>query len=246
MDIIRLLIKAGACTEYLDNRGWSILFYLWERFPCESARLIKTQTMIDMLSSSQSIANFDFNARDHLGNSALARAKALQTAADGSDDVDILLQYGADPSALDVPFQFQPFSKASHVGTGSMTSDHIKLHSNSNMDLNQRDCSGWTLLHIAAMNGDEKLMVSLLKKGADPNELTYPAPANVYGIAVQLREKRLSSEQIARAMGEDTYKKFLGALRDAGVECHVDDNNDEDDDDDSDDHEERDIYYDCP
>ena len=184
--------------------------------------------MIDMLSSSQSISNFDFNARDHLGNSALARAKALQT--EGSD-IDILLHYGADPSALTVPFQFQPFSKASHVGTGSMTSDHIKLHNN-NMDLNLRDCSGWTLLHIAAMNGDEKLMVSLLKKGADPHELTLPAPANVYGIAEQLREKTLSSEQIAKAMGEETYRKYLNALKGAGVDCRVDD-------------EERDVYYDA-
>jgi hypothetical protein len=110
---MQCLLAAGACTEYLDARGWPVLFYMWERLKSPTSHVVSIETLVGILSASQSLSNFDFDARDEIGNSTLGRAKALGH----PSDVDVLLKYGANPDGLLVPFKFTSFKMQPALAT---------------------------------------------------------------------------------------------------------------------------------
>ncbi|KAK2756411.1 hypothetical protein FQN54_005303 [Arachnomyces sp. PD_36] len=218
VNVIQCLLTAGACTEYLDARGWPVLFYMWERLKSPTSHIVSTETLVGILSARQSLSNFDFDARDEIGNSTLGRAKALG----GPSDVDILLRYGAHPSGLHVPFKFTSFKNATCPGNGSFMSEVADQESELN-NVKIRDVSGWTLLQIAAQSGDEALIKRLLDAGADPHELCKPAGDDVFDIPDELKNKALSATEIAEESGVEQRDRYLRALRSSRLDVVVDD-----------------------
>jgi ankyrin repeat protein len=85
-----------------------------------------------------------------------------------------------------------------------------------------RDSSGWTLLQIAAQNGDEALIRRLLDAGADPHEFCNPAGADVFAIPDKLKNKALSATEIAKASRPEQQSEYLRALQSSKLDVVVD------------------------
>ena len=77
--------------------------------------------------------------------------------------------------------------------------------------LTLKDSRGWTLLHLAAASGSDKMITFLVEIGAEPTTLSYPASVLV---PEEMEYKELTPRTIAEYYGHGQL--YDDALRTAG------------------------------
>lgn len=108
-----------------------------------------------------------------------------------------LFVLGCGPSAPSTPL---------HAAVRDANYPAVRRHIAAHTDLNAKDKSGWTALHLAAMAGDLPMVQLLASAGADPTRtgLQGKTPMDVarekgQTSVVQFLEKRLQEEAATRA-----------------------------------------------
>ena len=203
LDIARLLLSKGAWAGHTDARGWTAAFYLW------SGRNVQMPSQTCFLKFLNTDGQCDLGASGCHKWTALHRAAALGT----TEDVEVLIQYGAEPGICIEKIEWSPLYY-SILYTNEQTLRGL-INSSPHLDINSSDARGWTPLHVAAAIGVTNILASLLEFGADPYRLTKPT---LYNVPEALKEKILTPLDIAKEFGQEQYDVCLKALQAAGFE----------------------------
>lgn len=155
----------------------------------------------------------DLEALDTKDWSVVDRAAAFGTAR----DIQRLIELGASPFAASLPLQWNPLHHAVHFGNWSTFEYLLPLYGDT--AIRMTDERGWTLLHIAAYNGQEEMCRLLLNKGFDPQVRSRKFSSHM---GEALFDRALIALEVAKERGSETYHSFCRALLDAGCLAEMD------------------------
>lgn len=201
LDIARLLLSKGAWADHTDARGWTAAFYLW------SGRNVQMPSQTCFLKFLNMNGQCDLGAYGCHNWTALHRAAALGTA----EDVEVLIQYGAEPGICIEKIEWSPLYYS--ILYRNEQTLRALINSSRGIDINFSDARGWTPLHVAAMYGVTNILASLLEFGADPYRLTKPTSLHV---PEALQGKILTPLDVAKESGQKQCDVCLKALHAAG------------------------------
>ena len=203
LEIVRLLIQNDADLEHVSVLGWNPLFYCWPRMKPNNA---DNTELINLLAEHSIL---DVEMVDTMGWTALDRAAAFGTA----DEVQTLLKLGACPFSTRPPLRWNAMQHTVHFGNWSTFSSLMPMFGDDAVRM--KDERGWTLLHIAAWSGCERIFRLLLSKGACPYIRSREFSSHM---DEKLRGRALTPEEIAKERGPENHGLFQQALEDFGYD----------------------------
>jgi hypothetical protein len=157
---------------------------------------------------------FDFNELDTMEWTAFERAAGFGT----QEDIQTLLDLGADPLICRLPLQWSPIFYS--VDEGNWGTFNALLPRFVDGVAHLVDNRGWSLLHIAARTGRERFIRYLLQNGSDPG--LQCRPSRMY-VKKHLFDRRLTPGEIAEASGERASNIYKSVLHDLATELNWDD-----------------------
>ena len=185
--IIRLLLDAGADLEYKDSKLWTSVSFLWD--PSRPAHTNTTE--IIQLCASRGFSAW--NDPDIRGWNPVHHAAAWGR----GEDIRNLSWKGANLHSYTTDFLWGPMTCAVWHNNPSTFDAFMYLFEIEEV-LGIIDSRGWTLLHMAAKNGCEHILRTLLVIEADREVLTM---GTQWWVLDELDWKRLTAGTIARAYG---------------------------------------------
>lgn len=168
--IVRLLIRYGAELDTINNDGWSVFEYLWAG---------RDEPQPSCLTFLRLLQTSDSSVTDHIGRNnvdadgwnLLCRVASLGTA----EEVSFMLQYGAD-----VYWKNMYDWNAVFEAACSDKVDTLRTLLPYFPDFRElRDVRGWTLLHVAAVEGHYETTRFLLEQGMDWQTRSWPYSTDV-------------------------------------------------------------------
>jgi ankyrin repeat protein len=204
----RLLIAHKADAEHINDDGVPPSFHLFQPGPRQSS---STARQLLDVALPYSISNINFQSCE--GWTSLHRAAAYGT----GDDIDSLVERGADVTMKTLGFEWMPIFVAVHFG--NVVAFKRLLHYSGAESIRDTDTRGWTMLHLAAERGDSELVALLIAHGADAHarsELGFTA------VPDDLQSHGLTPLDVARASGPEKLQKYVLGLQNAQIDVHID------------------------
>ena len=199
LDIVRLLLRAGALQSHFNTLGWNIAFFCWPGL--EPGQ----QCMLEYLNLLAEDTYQELEVADTEGWTVLHRVAAYGQAA----EVKRLLELGAKPEQTASPLNWNAIHHAVYYGNYPAFEVLVPHYSDIATMTDER---GWTLLHIAASAGHYEILLDLLKLGADTQARSRPfrshMPESLWGKACTPREA-------AAAQSVERERSYLDALQEA-------------------------------
>lgn len=197
LDITRLLLSEGASQDHINTIGWNATFLCWPTLEPEE------ETMLDFLNLLETYSFQDLDVVDTEGWTVLHRVAAYAT----PSEVERLIQLGASPERVALPLRWNAIHHAVFYGNYATFVVLLKYYD----IVSLLDDRGWTLLHIAASAGHDKIVRHLLhlKANSAARSLPYHShmPESLFGL-------ECTPQEVAAAQGEERESQYLGALRD--------------------------------
>ena len=218
LDVTRLLLSEGASQDHINKIGWNATFFCWPDLePGE-------QDMLEFLNLLDHYSYQDLDVVDTEGWTALHRVAAYAT----PSEVSRLIHLGADPAKVALPLRWNAIHHAVFYGNYAT---FVVLLPYYDVDIvSLTDERGWTLLHIAASAGHDKIVRHLLQLGADPDARSTAFETHTH-MPESLFRRECTPQEVAAAQGVEREKKYLEVLHNLHVhQGHVEDQElDEDD-----------------
>ncbi|KAH7407729.1 ankyrin repeat-containing domain protein [Cadophora sp. MPI-SDFR-AT-0126] len=195
IEIVRLLLSAGAELDYVNRRTWTCLRYLYDPDRCN----LYTVELLELCHREK----FDgWDCPDTSGWTLAHRAAAFGHERDIRKLQNLKVCFTTSTLALHwLPIfcavRYANESTFNFLAAMIPPSDLSKL----------RDVRGWTLLHLAAMTGSEAILARLFRCQCDPYTVSDKSEMSVPG-GLEFRE--LTPGDIAKACGhEELYNGLL-------------------------------------
>ncbi|KAF4632133.1 hypothetical protein G7Y89_g5994 [Cudoniella acicularis] len=190
--IIRLLLSHKADIEYVNNRTWTSITYLWD--PVRPNHT-KTTEILEICA----VAEFDsWNYSDAAGWTPFHRAAAFGDAAhlEKLSNLEVIDRRNM-PLTL---CKWTPIQTAARFGNIS-TFEYLSRDVPTSTLRRMRDRRGWSLLHLAAESGSEKMLCCLLSLGLVPNATSVPT---TYMVPEEMDDQSLTPRMIAEYYGHNS------------------------------------------
>jgi ankyrin repeat protein len=141
-----------------------------------------------------------------------------RAAAFGSgQDINTLLRLGADDGVKEKELQLTPIAIAvrfANVATFEQLLNHAGPAAVSRLD-----SRGWTMLHLAAEQGNREMVTCLVDSGADIHAITKrssaPNPNDIH-------PQDLTPLDVARSLGLQKLQDYVYGLQDANIDIQLD------------------------
>lgn len=199
---VRLILAKDADLQYISLLGWTPAFYLWRH------RLELQESALELLQALQSSDPKGFlqsiSGTIDVGElSLLHRVATLGT----PDELQWLLKCGVDAHLRAGQLEWTAMFHAAYDGR----LDNLRVLGEAYPEslIHDTDLRGWTLLHIAAAEGQTDIIQWLVELGADPNAKSQPSFVDVdetlYGLAC-------TPAEVARAEGVEREQAYWTAV----------------------------------
>ena len=199
VEIIRLLLSAGADLEYKNFRPWTAPSFLWDP---DRTTPEDTDEILDICMEKGYTA---WNDTDEEGWTPCHRAAAYGR----GQDIRNLNHKGGNMLMYSTNEGWGPITCAVRYANKDTFDALLKiLRAEDVVDF--RDYRGWSLLHFAAQGGCEAIVETLLDLGAEPGIVTEPT---YYWVIESLEYKALTAEVIAREYGHKKICERLAGLK---------------------------------
>lgn len=199
LDITRLLLSEGASQDHVNTIGWNTAFFCWPALEVEEEK-----NMLEFLNLLDTWAYQDLDVADTEGWTALHRVAAYAT----PSEVERLIHLGAKPGQAAPPLLWNAIHHAVFYGNYA-TFVVLEKYYDVNIMVDDR---GWTLLHIAASAGHDRIVRHLLLNGANKAAKSLPyyshMPESLFGC-------KCTPQEVAAAQGTQIENQYLDALREA-------------------------------
>ena len=200
-DIVCLLLGYGANLDHVGAMSWTPLFYCW---PTREASQVPMSNFLSTMAKSD---DFEVDVIDKWGWAAIHRAAAFGT----TEDVEMLISLGASVDTAALPLRWNAIFHAVFYGNFSTFSALLLYYDP--MIIQATDARGWTLLHIAASAGHDRIVRHLLSLGAHAYTLSRPFMSHM---PESLFNRRCTPEEVAAAQSAERREGFLQAIREVG------------------------------
>lgn len=196
-EIARLLKNRNADAENINDDNVAPLFHLFQ--PGSRNTSAVAQELLD-IALPDLVSNI--NLRSCEGWTVLHRAAAYGC----SKDIDTLLGLGADSGQRTDEMKWLPLATAVHFGNLSTVEQLLSY-----MDMKavrETDSRGWTILQLAAEQGDPQIVASLVSADGDLHTWSEMVPPAL---------------DVARGLGAERLENFVHGLQMAGFDVQLDD-----------------------
>ena len=202
LDITRLLLQRQASQDRMNLRGWNTVFFLWSRLragePC----------MMEFLNLLAEDSYLDLDVADAQNWTVLDRVAAVGTA----KEVRRLIDLGANPHQEAMPLRWTAIHQAVYHGNPETFEALLPVYGDAVKDM--VDARGWTLLHIAASAGQDRISRRLLSIGLSADARSKPYRSHM---PASLFERMCTPQEVAAAQSTDVEMSFLEILREHGL-----------------------------
>ncbi|PVH84399.1 ankyrin [Cadophora sp. DSE1049] len=195
IEIVRLLLSAGAELDYVNRRRWTCLRYLYD----PTLYNLYTVELLELCHQEE----FDgWDCPDTSGWTMAHRAAAF-----GHEcDIRKLQNLKVCFTTSTLELHWLPIFCAVRYANESTFNILVDMISPSDLP-KLRDVRGWTLLHLAAMTGSESILTRLFRCQCDPYIVSDKSEMSVPG-GLEFRE--LTPDDIAKVCGhEELYNRVL-------------------------------------
>ena len=124
-------------------------------------------------------------------------------------DIDYLLQVGASPDLVDCNSWTSLFMAVGYNNVDTFERLMLKFKPEY---ISHKDSRGWSLLHVAADEGNPEIISSLVQHGFEPWPLVNESFLNDLG------QEQLTPAAVARAAGQRVFQNFLLGLELGGIQ----------------------------
>jgi ankyrin repeat protein len=209
IEIARLLKYRNADAENINDDNVTPLFHLFQpgsRNPSAVAQELLDVALPDLVSN--------INIKSCEGWTALHRAAAFGC----SKDIDTLLGLGADVGLKTNELQLLPLATAVQFGN-IPTFERLLQHTGIEA-VRETDSRGWTMLHLAAEQGNQELIARLVISGAD---IHATSEASMASTSDNMQPRGLTALDVARSLGAEKLQSFICGLQDGNIDVQIDD-----------------------
>jgi len=200
-EIVRELIRKQADLEYVSNKGWSLLHYLFAKPNPASQELLYLLRGNDV--------SFD-TVKDTSGWNALHRCAAWGRA----EDIQLMVKLFGAQRHLDEHTNtgLAAIHLAASMGNISTLATLIRCKDVEKPSklLDLPDSSGWTPLHHSIRNRRVETMHWLIRQGADHHVSTFPA-ADWFPEGFD--DQVFLPKDVAKMEGKEMVKEYISALK---------------------------------
>jgi ankyrin repeat protein len=208
VEIARLLKYRNADAGNINDDDVAPLFHLFQpvsRNPSAAAQELLDIALPDLVSN--------INIQSCEGWTVLHRAAAYGT----GKDIDTLLSLGANIGLRTNELELSPLATAVQFGN---IPTFARLLQHTGMEaVRETDSRGWTMLHLAAEQGNQELITRLVLSGAEIHAMSKP---NTALISDNMQPRGLTALDIARSLGAEKLQSFICGLQDGNIDVQVD------------------------
>ena len=163
LDIVRLLLNCKADSDYVNAYGWDSMFFCWPSLNREEQPMVEYLRLL----AEDSVHNCGLIDAD--GWTCFHRTASFAT----PENLQFLLQLGADPMAKSLPMEWTAMQHAIFYGNENDFKALLPIFKHSITTM--IDMNGWRLLHLAAAGESRFIIADLLRRGANPCARTSPS-----------------------------------------------------------------------
>jgi ankyrin repeat protein len=207
-DIARLLMSKQADADNINDDNVAPLFHLFQPRPSRICPAAQELLDIAFLYSAP-----DINLQSYEGWTVLHRAAAYGT----GDDVHALINRGASTVLKTGEYGWSPLATAvrfRNVATFDRLLKHVGVEA-----IRETDSRGWTMLHLAAEQGNRQLITRLVTSGA---ELHAMSEVRAVSVSRNSQACKMTPIDVARSLGPQKLQEYVHGLQHANIDIHMD------------------------